>query len=233
LPERREAMSTVFFINPGAPFDFERSAGIHGRTHRGLPDLYEDGAYKRVLHLRRKPVLIIASSRGTTRKPRIRIEAYPSLSTPEQRSLRNLLDKMFRNEFDYKGFRRVARKDPIMNLISRELAGLRPIAPPTIFEALVIAITEQQISLDAAIAIRARLVQKNGDIVRFRGRNFYAFPTARSLAKAKTAQMRATGLSRSKAGYISELARKIERRELDLESLRAMNDESAIAELTN
>jgi len=205
---------------------------MHGRFQRGLPDLYEEGAYKRVVHLRRKRVLIIASSKGTTQKPRIRIEAYPSLSIPEQRSLRNLLEKMFRNRFDYKGFRRVARKDPIMNKISLELAGLRPIAPSTVFEALVIAITEQQISLDAAIAIRSRLVEKYGDIVRFRGRKFYAFPTARSLATAKTGQMRAVGLSRNKALYISELARKIERRELDLESLRAMDDESAVGELT-
>ena len=205
---------------------------MHGRFQESLPDVYEQGAYKRVVHLRRKPVLIIASSKGTTRKPRIRIEAYPSLSIPEQRSLRDLLDRMFHSHFDYKSFRRVARKDPIMNVISRELTGLRPIAPPTVFEALVIAITEQQISLDAAIAIRSRLVEKYGDILRFRGRKFYAFPTARCLARAKTAQMRAIGLSRNKALYISELARKIERRELDLESLRARDDESAVAELT-
>jgi len=223
---------TIFFVNPGAPFDFERSAGMHGRFQKGLPDLYEEDAYKRVVHLGRKPVLIIAWSIGTIQKPRIRIEAYPSLSVPEQRSLRDLLGRMFRSQFDYKGFRRVARKDPIMNLISRELAGLRPTAPPTIFEALVIAITEQQISLDAAISIRARLVEKYGDVVRFRGRKFYAFPTAKSLATASPAQMRAIGLSRNKALYISELARKIERRELDLESLRAMDDETAVAELT-
>jgi len=205
---------------------------MHGHFRKSLPDLYEEGAYKRVIHLSGKPVLIIASSKGTIRKPRIRVEAYPPPSNREQRSLRNLLDTMFGSSFDFNGFREVARKDRTMDMVSRELAGLRPIAPPTIFEALVIAITEQQISLDAAIAIRSRLVEKYGDVVMFGGRKFYAFPTSRSLARTKRAQMRAVGLSRSKVLYISELAGRVERRELDLESLRVLDDESVVAELT-
>jgi DNA-3-methyladenine glycosylase II len=119
-----------------------------------------------------------------------------------------------------------------MDTVSRELVGLRPIAPPSIFEALVIAITEQQISLDAAIAIRSRLIEKYGDLVRFEGRSFYAFPTSKSLATAKPNQMRTVGLSRSKALYISEIARRVENRELDLESLRKKDDETVVAELT-
>ena len=205
---------------------------MHGRFQKSLPDLYEAGQYKRVLRLGRKPVLIIASSKGSTEKPRIRVETHPQLSTPKQQCLQNLLDVMFGSSFDFNGFRRVARKDRLMNTIARELAGLRPIAPPTMFEALVIAITEQQISLNAAIAIRSRLVERWGDIVRYGGMKFYAFPTANSLASATSAQMRILGLSRSKALYIRELAGKVGRRELDLESLRALDDESAVAELT-
>jgi DNA-3-methyladenine glycosylase II len=209
------------------------SAGMHGRYREGLPDLYEEGQYKRVVHVCRRPVLFVASSRGTIERPRIAVEVHPSLSVAETESLRDLLDSMFCNSFDFGSFRRVARKDPLMNVVSRELVGLRPIAPPTIFEALVIAITEQQISLDAAIAIRSRLVKKYGDTVKLDRRMFYAFPTSSALAKAKPRQMRTIGLSRNKALYISELAKRVERAELDLESLRTMSDESAIAQLTN
>ncbi len=221
-----------FLINPDAPFDFERSASMHGRFGESPPDLYEHGSYKRVVHVGRKPVLIIASPEGSIERPRVRFEVHPQLSIPEMRSLRNLLDVMFRSSFDFNGFRRVARKDRLMGIVSREVVGLRPIAPPTIFEALVIAITEQQISLYAAIAIRSRLVKAYGEIVSFAGRRFYAFPTTKSLATAKPAQIRTLGLSRSKALYITELASKVERGELDLESLRTMSDESVVAELT-
>jgi DNA-3-methyladenine glycosylase II len=224
--------STSFFIHAEAPFDFERSASIHSRFQKSLPDLYENGLYKRVLHVYGKPVLVIVSSKGTTERPRLRVEVHPRLSIPEAKSLRNLLHTMFASSFDFNSFRKVAKRDRVMNTVSRELAGLRPIAPPSMFEALVIAITEQQISLDAAIAIRSRLIEKYGDVVRFDGRSFYAFPTAMSLATAKPNQMRADGLSRSKALYISELARRVENGELDLEGLRKRDDEAVVAELT-
>ena len=219
-------------IMPDAPFDFERSASMHGRFGDSPPDQYENGLYKRVVHVGMKPVLVIASSEGTTRRPRIGLEVHPRLSKPETKSLKDVLGVMFRSSFDFNGFRKVTRKDRLMNIVAREVRGLRPIAPPTIFEALVIAITEQQISLNAAIAIRSRLVRAYGECVSFEGRRFYAFPTTKSLARTKPSQMRTLGLSRSKSLYIVELARRVEGGELDLESLRTKNDESAIAELT-
>ena len=232
LREINGSSSTTLFVEPEGPFDFERSASMHGRFQKSLPDLYEDGAYKRVLHIYGKPVLVIASSSGTIEGPRLRVEVHPRLSILERKSLRNLLHNMFGNSFDFNSFRQGAKKDRLMNTVSRELEGLRPIAPPSIFEALVIGITEQQISLDAAIAIRSRLIEKYGDLLRFRGRDFYAFPTPKSLATSNPKQMRTVGLSRSKVLYIRELASKVESGELDLESLRMMDDESAIAELT-
>jgi len=224
--------STTLYICPKAPFDFEKSASMHGRFQKSLPDLYEEGSYKRAVHVYERPMLVIASSKGTTERPRIKVEVHPRLSTPEARCLRNTLDNMFGSSFDFEGFRRVASPDRLMSTVLRELVGLRPVAPPTIFEGLVIAITEQQISLNTAIAIRSLLIEKYGDIVRAGGKKFYAFPTAKSLATAKQDQMRTLGLSRNKALYISELGGKVERRELDLESLRAMGDESVAAELT-
>jgi len=139
---------------------------------------------------------------------------------------------MFASSFDFTNFRKLAKRDRLMNVVSRKLIGLRPIAPPTMFEALVIAITEQQISLDAAIAIRSRLVEKYGAAIRLDERRFYAFPTPMSLARAEPSQMRGVGLSRSKAAYISELSRKVENGQLDLEGLREKNDGTIVQELT-
>ena len=214
------------------PFDFERSASIHSRFQKSLPDVYENGLYKRVLHINDRPVLVTISSKGTTTRPRLKVEVHPRLSSSEAQSLRELLRNMFATPFDFDSFRRVAKTDRLMNTISRELVGLRPIAPPSIFEALVIAITEQQISLEAAIAIRSRLIEKYGDVVKFRGRMFYAFPTATCLAAAKPSHMRGVGLSQGKALYISQLARKIAANQLDLEQLREMEDDAAVAALT-
>jgi DNA-3-methyladenine glycosylase II len=225
-------MLTTLFLHPEPPFDFELSVGMLGGVRKSLPDLYQNGVYKRVLHVGGKSALLFISSRGTMKKPLLRVEVYPHLSIQESESLRNRLHSMFKASYSYRSFRRVAKKDQLMNRISAKLAGLRPIPPPSVFEALVIAITEQQISLDAAIAIRSRLIEKYGDRLRFDGETFYAFPTAAQLAKAKPDQMRTVGLSRSKASYINELSKKVASGELDLERVRELDDETAVTELT-
>jgi len=223
---------TSFFIFPESPFDFERSAGIHGRFENSLPDVYENGVYKRVLHLAGNPVFVLVTSKGTIEKPRLSVEVHPYLLAQEVRALKILLHTMFAAPFDFDKFYSLVKKDRLMRIVSRRLRGLRPISPPTIFEALVIAITEQQISLDAAVAIRSRLIEKYGDAVKFEGRSFYAFPTPAVLAKAKLNQLMGIGLSRNKALYINGLSKKVACKELDLEGLRKMDDESAIVELT-
>ncbi|MGA2790200.1 MAG: hypothetical protein ABSF00_05480 [Candidatus Bathyarchaeia archaeon] len=223
---------TGFFIFPESPFDFERSAGIHCRFEKSLPDVYENGVYKRVLHLAENPVLVLVTSKGTIEKPRLSVEAHPGLLAQEVKALKRLLHTMFAASFDFDKFYSFVKKDRLMSIVSWKLRGLRAVSPPTIFEALVIAITEQQISLEAAAAVRSRLIEKYGESVEFEGRSFYAFPTPAVLAKAKLNQMMAVGLSRNKALYISELSKKVEGKELDLEGLRRMDDETAIAELT-
>jgi DNA-3-methyladenine glycosylase II len=229
---RITASRTSFFIFPEPPFDFERSAGIHGRFEKSLPDVYENGIYKRVLHLVGNPVFVLITSKGTIEKPCLGVEVHPQLLAQEVKALKRLLHTMFAASFDFDKFYSFAKKDRLMSIVSRRLRGLRPVSPPTIFEALVIAITEQQILLDAAVAIRSRLIERFGEVVEFEGRSFYAFPTPSVLAKAKLNQMMAVGLSRNKALYINELSKRVAGKELDLEGLRKMDDETAIAELT-
>jgi DNA-3-methyladenine glycosylase II len=223
-----------FIISPEPPFDFEKSAQMHSRFKNNLPDLYEDGAYVRVLHVGRKPVLISITSKGTVGKPRLLVDTYPRVSNkPEIGSLKKTLRSMFEPTFDFDHFYVNAKRDATMRTIARKLRGLRPVRPPTIFESVIIAITEQQISLHAAIAIRSRLVERYGDTVARDARVFYAFPTPESLAGARPAGLRKVGLSATKARCITEFSRKIARDEFNLDRLTQMDDSQVVAELTN
>jgi DNA-3-methyladenine glycosylase II len=222
-----------FVIRPEPPFDFEKSSQMHSRFKNSLPDLYEDGAYVRVLHLDRKPVLISITSKGTVGKPRLLVDTYPPVSNKaEIGSLKKTLWPMFEPTFDFDHFYVVAKRDATMRKIARKLRGLRPVRPPTIFESVIIAITEQQISLHAAIAIRSRLVERYGDTVARDARIFYAFPTPEILAKARPTGLRKVGLSATKARCITEFSRKIASREFNLDRLTQMDDSQVIAELT-
>jgi DNA-3-methyladenine glycosylase II len=226
-------MCMHFVLRPEPPFDFEKSVQMHSRFKNSLPDLYEDGVYMRVLHVGRKPILISITSKGTVGKPRLLVDTYPPLSDkPKIGSLRKTLWSMFEPTFDFDHFYLIAKRDAIMRVIARKLRGLRPVRPPTIFESVIIAITEQQISLHAAMAIRSRLVENYGDTVARDARIFYAFPTPESLAKARSTGLRKVGLSAAKARYIAEFSRKIASDEFNLDRLTQMDDSQAVAELT-
>jgi len=221
-----------FIMRPTPPFDFQRSAQMHSRFRNSLPDLYEDGAYMKVLRLNRTPALISVSSKGTTEKPRLLIDTYPSLNKHEMLHLKRQLRAMFEPTFDFEHFRAIAEKDAIMRTITKQLRGVRPIRPATVFESVIIAITEQQISLYAATAIRSRLIQRYGDTVTRNGREFYGFPTPASLARAKPSGLRRVGLSTAKARCIGEFSRRIADDGFKPEGLRRMTDDQVVTELT-
>ena len=95
---------------------------------------------------------------------------------------------------------------------------------PAPFEALVVAITTQQISLRAAAAIRGRFVQRYG----VRHDVAWEFPAREIVARADPGDFPTLGFSRKKAEYVIGLARS----DLDFEALATHPDEDVIATLT-
>src|ERR671910_332497 len=119
--------------------------------------------------------------------------------------------------FDLARFRAWAAEDTVLGPIVAALGGFRPTLNPRPFEALVVAITTQQISLRAAAAIRSRFIERFG----VRHGVAWEFPTRDRMAFADLADFAELGFSRSKAAYVLGLARS----DLDLESLGLLSDE--------
>ena len=71
-----------------------------------------------------------------------------------------------------------------MTKITQKLCGFKFPTTPTVFEALVDAIVEQQISIKVARNIEERLAVMFGESVTVGGETFFAFPTPEALAKA-------------------------------------------------
>jgi len=117
-------------------------------------------------------------------------------------------------------YRRVA-SHPVFGPIAKELHGLKPMRPASLFEMLVIAITEQQISLAAAYRIRARIIERFGDPVD----DLRAFPTPTRLSESSVADLTRCGLSQRKAEYVKGLAYKVANGQLDLDGFETMSDE--------
>ena len=127
--------------------------------------------------------------------------------------------------FDLAAFRDWADAEPVLGPIVEALPGFRPTLNPQPFEALVVAITTQQISLRAAAAIRGNLVRAYGvghDVA-------WEFPTRERVRELRPRHFTPLGFSRAKAEYVLELAHS----SLDLGALAACDDDEVIAQLTS
>lgn len=96
-----------------------------------------------------------------------------------------------------------------------------PIQAADGFATLVESITHQQVSMAAARTIHGRLVKTLGGKV-----------TPRRVLNRSPEELRAAGLSRSKAAFILDLADKTARKEVRFAAFPEMADEEILAELT-
>jgi DNA-3-methyladenine glycosylase II len=94
--------------------------------------------------------------------------------------------------------------------------------PSDLWGALVLQVIGQQLSLAAAAAILARLKALHG------GR----MPTPAELLAADTEALRGIGMSYAKAAYLHDLAARLQDGRLDLDRLRALDDDAARRALT-
>jgi DNA-3-methyladenine glycosylase II len=117
--------------------------------------------------------------------------------------------------------------DPRMAALVEADPGLDPDTlfdgwPSDLWSALVFQVVGQQLSRAAAAAILGRLEALHS------GR----LPTPAELLRTDDKTLRGIGLSRAKAVYLHDLAARLEDGRLDLERLRALDDDDARTELT-
>lgn len=112
-------------------------------------------------------------------------------------------------------------EDPVLSRVVKQLHGLKPMRPASLFEMAVVAVTEQQISMLAAEKIRSRLVKRFGEQIE----ELWLFPSPQALGRASLEDLTACGLSKRKAEYIQGLAQRVIEGSLDLEKLKTMSDD--------
>ena len=113
--------------------------------------------------------------------------------------------------------------------------ALRIVRAPDLYEALLVAVIGQQVSVQAAQSIRRRLMQNLGTRVTVDNgpghENYYFYPTPEQLIKAGELGLREQGLSRQKSKYLLEIADCAAAGELDCEAFGTLSDEDAIRRL--
>src|SRR5579875_1096551 len=145
-----------------------------------------------------RPTLVaIRQRRG--RPQEVAATAAPPLAAAR---LQALAARLVNAGLDLQPFYALAAADPVLAPVVQALWGVKPLPPPSLFEMLIVAITEQQLSLAAAFHIRRRLVERFGAACA----EVSIFPEPAALAAADPAQLQACGLSRRKAEYVRDVA---------------------------
>jgi DNA-3-methyladenine glycosylase II len=191
------------------PYDFELSTSRFRDFGSDGATVWHEGGLHRVIE--GSEVRIEAAPGG------VRIEPWSAAAAAEVGRLLGL-------PLDLDAFRAWAATQPVLGALVAALAGFRPTLNPRPFEALVVAITAQQISLRAAAAIRGRFVERLG----VRHERAWAFPERDIVARLRPRELMVLGFSTRKAEYVIELARS----DLDLDALAVLPDDEVVVALT-
>jgi 3-methyladenine DNA glycosylase/8-oxoguanine DNA glycosylase len=191
------------------PFSLELTAARFRAFGLDRATVWEDGALYRAVGGRE--VRIAAAEGGVDVDP---------LDPDTEAVVRRVLGF----DFDLVAFSAWAAAEERLAPLVVRFAGFRPTLAPDPFEMLVGAITAQQVSLFAALAIRNRLVERLGERV---GR-VWSFPTRERVAAASEKELFSLGFSRRKAEYVIGLALS----DLDLAALALLPDDEVKAQLT-
>ena len=196
---------------------------------------YENGIFRQVLDIQGTAVLTEVFSKGTTDEPELWFTINPddTLSGTARTEVSNLISSMFNIHEDLSPFYRAMEKDVIMASLISRMRGVKSPTPPTVFEALVDSVIEQQISLKAAHSIENRLIRAFGIPLILKDQAYYSYPTPNTLAETTDSDFRSCGLTRRKGEYIRAISQQIVSASLDLENFRTYQDtEMIISELT-
>jgi DNA-3-methyladenine glycosylase II len=173
----------------------------------------------------RRPAIL--EIRQIERSPPV-IEAFSTIAVQDRR-LQKHVEWLVSSDLDLRQFYELVHHHPVMGPVTRSLKGLKPLRPLSLFEMVVIAITEQQLSLAAAFYIRGRLVARFGEPFG----TLWIFPAPETLAKAPLGELMRCGLSARKAKYIKDLSQRVADGMFDLDVLKQKGDEQIYASLLN
>jgi DNA-3-methyladenine glycosylase II len=222
----------VISLATRAPFHLEATVRVLQRRPANASDLWERGSYLRVLTLTRGNALIEVRNQGTVDDPDLRLSIRSGVQTAgAQVEARTAVHRILGLDIDPAPLLRSVSAETAIRAKCRALRGMRPPRFAGLFEAFASIVPFQQLSLDAGVAIVARLILRFGSRLEHDGRRFHAFPTARQIANARVASLRSCGLSQQKAQTLMGLAALVESGELREADLAGMRTSAALERL--
>lgn len=225
-----ELITKDFNLSVKEPFRLDFNVWVLKRRPHYMTDLWEDNKYSRIFVINNNvlKVEIVQPNENMLRISTTAIQKIQNL----QKKLAPLIIKMFGLDKNLNEFYALSSKDRHLENLVKKFKGLKPVRYPSVFEALVNAISCQQLTLNYGLTILNRLVQNYGKKFEYENALHFAFPEAEDLKDVLIEDMKKLGYSFNKARAIKELAEAVCDKNLNLEFNEFMPDEDIIKYLT-
>lgn len=207
------------------------------RRPTNLIDIWEQQRYERVIRINGRPVLIGVENRGSIDVPDVRLSILGPgdngsvVTARERREAAGISRAILGLDVDASAAQQHAEADPALRDIALALRGLRPPHYPDLFETFASVIPFQQLSLEAGMAVTAKLIGRFGKVLTFADRRRLAFPDAGIIADTRVSSLQRCGLSRHKAHALRMVARAIAGGSLTARAINQLPSVEALAQL--
>ncbi len=199
-------MHTSFLLNPVLPFRLDYTVWALRRRSKNIIDQWDGKRYTRLFFIEGQLIKVSVEQKN---KKDILVSTNKKINQEIQIELTQLLEMMLGLNRKLLGFYRIAKQDTHLASLTIQFKGLKPPRFPSIFEALVNAISCQQLSLDAGLQIQNRFAQYIGKRISDAEGTFYAFPTPKDVAKCSVTELKKLGFSTNKCNTLIDLSSKI------------------------
>lgn len=226
------ALETSFTLEPLPPFRLDYTVWSLRRRPDNIVDRWDGRTYRRVLVAGGQPFEVAVTQTATEEAPRLTVMVTSQAGLPEPRALATAaLERLLGLRIDTRDFYLFGARDELIKPLAERFHGFKPPRYATFFEALVNAISCQQLTLTMGIRLVNRLAQAYGVPLETENGRYYAFPRPKDLAGADIGELRGMSFSVQKANYLTNLARAIVNEDLQLEVIEGMDDASAMSRL--
>jgi len=204
----------TFEIRPTPPLDVPASLAFLARCRDESVDVVEGDTWRRVFATPEGPAVAEIRSAGTVEAPLVTV-ATQARGAAATRAIDTAVRRVLNVDADPAPWLAAAARVPALRGVVRERPGVRPVGTPSVFEALVWAITGQHVALGVACMLKQRLARLYG----VEAEGLFGFPMVEALAGADPDRLGQAGFTRAKHGAIIGAARAVVAGDLDLEEL--------------
>lgn len=203
-----------------SPPDYDLTASVHAWIYSDIhpvPELTREGLLARRIPVAGEDVAV--AIRQTGQGGDITVEHTPTRQSTKE--MTKAIVRILGLSEDFSCAVKSIKRDPRIRGVASGVNRILPYQSPTVFEALIKTVIQQQVSYRAANVLTQRLVTHLEEPVHLSGLQVYGFPPAEKIAALGLDQLRFLGLG-FKAEYVHSISTMVSEGNLDTEALRSM-----------